>query len=200
VINIECRTFASMAMNNIYIALLHHPVKNRNGDIVTTAVTNLDVHDIARAARTYGVKGFYIITPFEQQQEFAGKILNHWKCGYGAAYNPWRKKAFDIADVTDTLEHAIDKIKMREGTEKVITVATGASLEKRCIRHKELAEKISCDTDAYLFLFGTGWGIADDVLESADFFIEPIKGPSDYNHLSVRSAVSIILDRLFGKR
>lgn len=187
-------------MDNVYIALLHHPVNNRNGEIVTTAVTNLDVHDIARAAKTYGVKGFYIITPLEQQQEFARKILNHWKSGYGAAYNPWRKKAFDIADVSDSLEHAIDNIKILEKTGEVKTVATGASLENRCIRHEELAEKISLGTEVYLLLFGTGWGIADKVLESADFFIEPIKGPSDYNHLSVRSAVSIILDRLFGKR
>ncbi len=187
-------------MNNVYIALLHYPVHNRNGDIVTTSVTNLDIHDIARAARTYGVKGFYIITPFEQQQEFVRKILNHWKSGYGAEYNPWRKMAFDIAEVTDSLEQAIDSIKKQERTEKVNTVATGASLENRCIRHEALAEKISHDTDAYLLLFGTGWGIADTILESADFFIEPIRGPSDYNHLSVRSAVSIILDRLFGKR
>lgn len=187
-------------MGNVYIALLHHPVHNRNGDIVTTAVTNLDIHDIARAARTYGVKGFYIITPFEQQQDFVKRILNHWKSGYGAEYNPWRKKAFEITEVAESLEHAIECVKRMEKTDNVKTVATGASLENRCIRHEELAEKIIHDANTYLLLFGTGWGIADTVLKSADFLIESIKGPSDYNHLSVRSAVSIILDRLFGKR
>jgi hypothetical protein len=52
----------------------------------------------------------------------------------------------------------------------------------------------------YLLLFGTGWGITDDVFSRADLFLEPIEGPTAYNHLSVRSAVSISLDRLFGKR
>ncbi len=37
-------------------------------------------------------------------------------------------------------------------------------------------------------------------MDNADFFLEPIKGPSDYNHLSVRSAVAIVLDRLLGER
>ncbi|RLB43293.1 MAG: hypothetical protein DRH23_16495, partial [Deltaproteobacteria bacterium] len=32
----------------------------------------------------------------------------------------------------------------------------------------------------------------------ADVFLEPIVGPTDFNHLSVRAAVAITLDRLFG--
>ncbi|MCK4534238.1 MAG: RNA methyltransferase, partial [Syntrophobacterales bacterium] len=63
---------------NLYIALLHYPVYNKRGDIVTTAVTNMDIHDISRSARTYGVKRFYIITPIEQQQVFVERILHHW--------------------------------------------------------------------------------------------------------------------------
>jgi hypothetical protein len=43
--------------------------------------------------------------------------------------------------------------------------------------------------------------LSDEVLESCDFLLEPIKGPSadDYRHLSVRSAVSICLDRLLSQ-
>jgi len=33
-------------------------------------------------------------------------------------------------------------------------------------------------------------------MAEADAALEPIVGPTEYNHLSVRSAVSIILDRL----
>ena len=51
------------AMADLYVALLHHPVYDKNGAVVTTAVTNLDVHDIARLARTFGVRGFYVCTP-----------------------------------------------------------------------------------------------------------------------------------------
>ncbi|MBP1726316.1 MAG: hypothetical protein H6Q51_1614, partial [Deltaproteobacteria bacterium] len=53
---------------SVYVALLHYPVYNRNGHVVCSAITNLDIHDIARAARTYGVSGFYVITPLEEQQ------------------------------------------------------------------------------------------------------------------------------------
>ena len=38
---------------DLYLALLHHPVYDKNGAVVTTAVTNLDVHDIGRLARTF---------------------------------------------------------------------------------------------------------------------------------------------------
>jgi hypothetical protein len=34
-------------------------------------------------------------------------------------------------------------------------------------------------------------------LQRADVFLEPIQGPADFNHLSVRAAVAITLDRLF---
>src|SRR4029079_5707170 len=43
----------------IYVALLHHPVYDKNHAIVTTAVTNMDIHDISRSGRTYGIAGFY---------------------------------------------------------------------------------------------------------------------------------------------
>jgi hypothetical protein len=36
-------------------------------------------------------------------------------------------------------------------------------------------------------------------MEQADYILEPIYGPGEYNHLSVRSAVAIILDRLLGE-
>jgi len=35
----------------VYIALLHYPMYNKRMDIITTSVTNLDLHDIARVAR-----------------------------------------------------------------------------------------------------------------------------------------------------
>ena len=35
------------------IALVHYPVLDRRGDVVTSAVTNLDVHDLARLSTTY---------------------------------------------------------------------------------------------------------------------------------------------------
>ena len=50
-----------------------------------------------------------------------------------------------------------------------------------------------------LILFGTGFGLTDEVMDSSYKILEPIRGNTKYNHLSVRSAVSIILDRLLGE-
>ena len=55
------------------------------------------------------------------------------------------------------------------------------------------------DKDVYLLLFGTGWGMTNEVMNKADLILEPIRGKAEYNHLSVRAAVAIILDRLFGE-
>ena len=49
-----------------------------------------------------------------------------------------------------------------------------------------------------LLLFGTAHGLAPELSETADYTLPPIESTTGYNHLSVRSAVSIILDRLLG--
>ena len=36
-----------MSVSDLFVALIHHPVVNRNGEIVTSAITSLDIHDIA---------------------------------------------------------------------------------------------------------------------------------------------------------
>jgi hypothetical protein len=188
-----------MCQENFFIALLHYPVYNKKGDIVTTAVTNMDIHDISRAARTYGVERFYIVTPLEQQQVFIKRIIRHWQDGYGVIYNPSRKEAFDIIEIKSSLDDVIKDISERVG-KKVRLVVTGAALREPCLKFDDLKEEMMKNSDAYLLAFGTGWGCAEEVIERADLLLEPIKGPTDYNHLSVRSAVAIALDRLHGNR
>lgn len=54
-------------MSCIYLALAHHPVANKSGETVTTSLTNLDIHDIARAAETYGVREYHIVHPDDRR-------------------------------------------------------------------------------------------------------------------------------------
>ena len=51
-----------------------------------------------------------------------------------------------------------------------------------------------------LILFGTGWGLTEEALVACDALLQPISGVPEFNHLSVRSAVAVVLDRLFGIR
>lgn len=42
-------------MANLYLGLVHYPIYNKNMQVIATAVTNFDIHDISRTARTYDV-------------------------------------------------------------------------------------------------------------------------------------------------
>jgi hypothetical protein len=179
------------------IALVHYPVYDKNGQIVTTAVTNLDIHDIARAARTFGADRYYIVTPVIEQQKLVQKIALHWQQGWGATYNPKRKAALEIAAVMPDLAAAVADMTSRSGIPPRIVV-TGASGRDGSIAVADLAAEIANGEQSYLFLFGTGWGMTEEIFDAADLVLEPIRGNGEYNHLSVRSAVSIYLDRLFG--
>jgi hypothetical protein len=184
---------------NLYLGLVHYPVYDKNYEVVATAVTNFDIHDIARCARTYGLGGFYIITPLESQIQLVERLISHWKEGAGAAYNPTRKESFSLVRIFRTVDEADQEISTL-WQKKVKRVATGASPHPRNVGFQFLREQLESPVhNPFLMLFGTGWGLTQDVKEHADYVLAPIEGKG-YNHLSVRSAVAIILDRLLGDR
>lgn len=182
---------------NLYVALTHYPVVNKNGDIITSAVTNLDLHDISRAAKTYGVRSFYVVTPLADQKALVDKIVSHWVKGIGARYNPKRREALDLISVKNSLDEVIDHI-CKNGGDSPKTVVTSAVHSSRNISFSKFREMMK-DGNLYLLIFGTGWGLSEEFITMADYALGPIMGNTDYNHLSVRSATAIILDRLFGK-
>lgn len=186
-----------MAVDNLAIALVHFPVYNKHREIVTSALTNLDQHDIARSARTFGLDRFYIVTPSEEQRKLAGRISGHWRQGWGADYNPDRRVALDIVRVTETIASAVDDFQ-NGFDKKVRVVVTGATLHAGSTALSEFREMMQETDQPYLLLLGTGWGLTDDCFAAADLILEPIAGNGIYNHLSVRSAAAIMLDRLRG--
>ncbi len=183
----------------IYAALLHHPVLDKNGQVVTTAVTNMDIHDIARSGRTYGLAGFFVVTPVKALQKLALKIIEHWESGYGSGYNTTRKEALALARICGTLDDAIIAIE-RETGDKPIIIATSARRTPNRASFPMLRDVLDRETRPFLILFGTGWGLTETILLQSDYVLEAIEGRGDYNHLSVRSAAAIILDRLLGRR
>jgi hypothetical protein len=183
-------------MSNIYLALVHYPVVNKRGDIIASALTNLDIHDIARAAKTYGVKSFYLATPLSDQKVLANKIIAHWTTGSGAAYNPARRRALELIKVKDSIEDVAHDIKHIEHSYPK-TVTTCARRYPASIGYAECRDIIEGEIP-HLLMFGTAWGLAESIIAEADFVLEPINGAAGYNHLSVRSAAAIILDRLLG--
>jgi hypothetical protein len=180
---------------NLAIALVHYPVYNKLHEVVTTALTNLDLHDIARSSRTFGLDRFYIVTPSRDQQALALRITGHWQAGWGASYNPDRKTALDIVRVVDSLDCAVKDFQTGF-SQPVNTVITGATHRPGSITCHDFKQMLGNSKNPYLLLLGTGWGLTEECFESADFILEPIAGAGTYNHLSVRSAAAIMLDRL----
>ena len=182
----------------VYVALLHHPVYDKNRQIVTTAVTNMDIHDIARCARTYAVRGFYVVTPVKALQKLARKIIDHWEVGYGSRYNATRKDALALVRISDNLDDTIIGIERESGNKPVI-VATSARPTGNPTSFEALRDMLQEKARPFLILFGTGWGLTESIISQSDYVLEPIAGAADYNHLSVRSAAGIIMDRLLGR-
>ena len=180
------------------LALVHYPVSNRNKEIIGSAVTNLDIHDIARAGRTYGINKYYLVTPFSDQQQLARDILEHWCAGHGADSNPLRKEALSIVDICDDIS-SLYEVTTRKWGERPTVLATSASGDRRSVAYDSIKERIFAG-EPFLILFGTGWGLAAELMDEVDALLPPLEGIEDYNHLSVRSAASIIMDRLLGGR
>lgn len=187
------------AAGRLSIALIHYPVLDKNRDVVATAVTNLDIHDIARSARTYGVSRYYIVTPVQEQQRLVEKIRVHWLEGWGATYNPKRKMALELLQTENSLDDALADIEKRTG-KRAKVVVTGAAGRANSVSFPELQDLFEAEPEQpFLLLLGTGWGLTEEIFNRGDYVLEPITGGGDYNHLSVRSAAAIMLDRLFGR-
>jgi hypothetical protein len=182
---------------NIDIALVHFPVYNKSGDIVTSSVTTLDVHDISRICRTYAVDMFYVVTPLETQQKLVSRMMEHWLEGYGSEYNPTRKEALLNTRVVNVLDEAVADITQRRG-KKPRTVIPDAKRFPQSRSYQEVRTALNED-HPHLLVFGTGWGLEKGIVERADLILAPIEGLSGYNHLPVRAAIAIILDRLLGR-
>jgi hypothetical protein len=185
-------------MGNIYLALLHYPVYNKQREVIATCITGFDLHDIARTAATFGVKKYFVVNPLPAQREFARRIVDFWREDESQEFNWTRAEAFKLISIKENLEEVITEIKEEEG-ERPILVGTSAK-PKGSKGFEALRVDIVNSKAPYLILLGTGWGMTEELLAKMDVILAPIKGTSEYNHLPVRSANAIILDRLIGKR
>ena len=186
-----------MTGNNLALALVHYPVYNKHHEVVTSALTNLDQHDIARSSKTFGLDRFYIVTPSEEQQKLAERISGHWQHGWGADYNPDRKEALDIVRVIPSIAKAVKDF--QSGFRKPVKlVVTGAANRSGSIELNIFRTLLQDSEQPYLLLLGTGWGLTEECFAAADIVLKPIAGNGTYNHLSVRSAAAIMLDRIKG--
>jgi len=184
---------------SLHIGLVHHPVLDRQGRIVTTSTVNYDLHDMGRAARTYGVESFAVITPLRSQVVLIERLVEHWTEGYGAGYNPSRKEALEVLRIQPSIEAALQELTTRCGGVRPWVLATSARRLGKAVSFAAVRRSLEQTRRPHLLLFGTGWGLAPEALRHADALLAPVLGVGDYNHLSVRAAAAIVLDRLRGR-
>ena len=182
-----------------HLALVHHPVSDRTGAIVTTAVTNFDIHDLARSSMTFGLAGYHLVTPIASQRDKAEHIARSW---IGDEQGEHRAAALRLVRTSESIEATIEAITI-EHDQPPTVVATSARPESfpaaRRLTPPELFAEGTLDPAPVLILLGTGWGLADHLIPSVSRVLTPIDGPTTWNHLSVRSAGAVLLDRLFGR-
>lgn len=192
--------------SNISVALVHYPVFDKNGDVVSTSITNHDIHDISRLVRTYDLGGYYMVTPLISQQELCRRIIKHWVEGFGSQYNQTRQVAFATTYLADSLADVIRQLHEKCGAKPTVVITSAREYvaelcQKPLWRFKDagitMKENIATP---YLIVLGTGYGLETECIKThGDVVLEPIRGLGDYNHLSVRSAAAIMIDRLFAR-
>jgi tRNA (guanine37-N1)-methyltransferase len=182
-----------------HVALVHHPVLDRTGAVITTALTNFDIHDLARSALTYGLAGYHIVTPISSQRDKAEHIARLW---IDDAQGEHRARALQLVRTAGSVEAVIAELTAEYGAAPLV-VATSARHDSFAgvprISPSALRAAASLDPAPMLLLLGTGWGLADTMIPSVSRMLAPIDGSADWNHLAVRSAGAILLDRLFGR-
>lgn len=185
-------------MARLFVALIHYPVVDRNGRVVASAITSLDLHDLARSARTYGASAFYVVHPVSDQREFAARVIGHWMEGEGRQFDSRRREALELVRIVPDMDTAMADATALAAGKWPLTVHTSARAVGQ-MSYAAMRERLEeRDGPPLMLLFGTGFGLAPAMLERTDLALAPVLGLEDYNHLSVRAAAGIILDRLRG--
>ncbi len=195
---------------NLYIGLVHHPVIIEGKNSGTSSLTNLDIHDIARISRTYGLGGYYVITPLQDQQEVLQGILRHWLHGPAGKSHADRAEALQLVRPVTSIAEAQDHILSHTGESPSLwgssaqwdqwiqgtkSDAGGSPVKVPHTMPFDVARQ-KLEQRPALLLLGTGHGLAPEVLQNCDGFLRPLRFLSDYNHLSVRAAAAILVDRI----
>lgn len=182
------------------IALVHHPIVDAKQAIVTTTVTNLDVHDLARSARTFGCDGYFVVHPVAAQLALVERIREHWTHGSSALRIPTRKEALALLRPVPDLASVYASY---GGRDQVCVWATAARSSGPVLSFAEARRSLTEPGKPVVVLFGTGWGLPKALLDEVDGLLPPLRardGRGDgYNHLSVRAACAMTLDRLVGE-
>ena len=148
-----------------YVALLHHPIVNKQGEIITTSVTNMDIHDISRSARTYGAEGYEVITPIDQQHQVVKRILDHWNSPSVLKKHPDRVEAVSRVRLSRSFEETKERIYAEHGQMPEVVMPDARPIPNSVSYSEYRSElqnpRLRGHDKPVVIVFGTGWGISE---------------------------------------
>jgi len=150
------------------------------------------------------MKGYFLVTPIEDQHELVGRIVGHWRTEQSKAYHPDRVEAVSLVRMAKDFDEVKAAIRAENSGQDPEVVLTDARPLPNTVSYADYRRELSDPNRGkkpLAVVFGTGWGVSDVFYPEVHRILAPVYGPGGaegYNHLSVRSAVAIILDRLFG--
>jgi hypothetical protein len=190
------------ARHRTAVVLLHHPVTNRQGVLGTTAVTNMDIHDLSRTCRTYEIDRFFLVSPLEEQGKWVDRILGYWQGGVAREWHPDRAEALARTRFVLDFDAALHELVSSFPGRAVEVVMPDARPLQNQVGYDQTRREWAAEPPGIkVIVLGTGWGVAPGFYPRVHRFLGPVYGPrgdQGYNHLSVRAAGAVILDRLFG--
>ena len=192
-------TYWNPMMAQLFLALLHYPVLNRKGDTIASAITNLDLHDLARSCRYVRRAGVLYRDPAQGPAGPCKPDHGPLDRGHRRRNPPGKARGSQAFESGGKLLFGRCRIITRRSGQTPFLWATTAKNGEIAIPHRGARRWLESESRPFLLLFGTGWGLAPEIFDTVDAVLEPIPGVNGYNHLPVRAAASIMLDRLLGR-
>jgi len=179
----------------VSFCLVHAPVVVDGHRTGTSSLTSMDVHDLSRVSRAYGLGPCYFATPLEDQRALVEGMLRHWERA-GEHGHADRADALRLARPVASVEDACTRIE-REFGDRPLVVATSASwpAKRSCVSCTWVREQAG--RRPVLVLLGTALGLSPKLVRACDAVLRPLRF-MDWNHLAVRSAAAVIADRIVG--
>ena len=138
-----------------------------------------------------------------EQKALVERIIGHWNAPKTQARHPDRFEALSRTQMVHSFEDVKTDLNTRyKGMPLEVAMPDARPLPNQ-LDYAQVRRKWDSEAQSgvKIIVLGTGWGIAPEFFPEVHTFLAPIYGPlgrEGYNHLSVRAAAAIILDRLFG--
>lgn len=166
---------------------------NRLGEVISSTVDSFDFFDASRLALTYGVDRMYIVHPEPAQQALVSRLIAH---GQAQGRQDAQRGHFEHSVGVHDLQAAIDDVQARCQCRPKVVATTARSGPPK-VGLGSLRDSLSPQRPQ-LWLIGKAWGMTQAVIDGADCVAASIDTGTGYNHLSVRSALAIYIDRMLG--